>query len=236
MYHKVVGRRTLRSELGPLDKPIITVYSFYKDILRLITEGRMSVKHALMALIYQQPMHGYELSKVLPLTLGTERAVRPGQIASTLSRMESAGLIDHEIQAADAAPNRKVYHLTDEGTQALEDWYRTPDVREYQLGDTFYNKLVFSLIDAPVPPEQVITTQRRRLFQELHDVIELRNAADDDAELPLVLLLETVIAHLEADLRWLDLCEERLLDLKRYQPPDPEPQPRGRPRRSSQEE
>ena len=193
----------------------------------------MSVKHALMALLFQQATHGYKLGRMLPLTLGTEWVIQPGQIAGTLNRLEAAGLIEHEIQPADAAPDRKVYHLTEGGIQELERWYRTPKVRAYQLGDIFYSKFVFSLIDAPVPPEEVLIIQRRRLYQELHDVIELRNAANEETELPLILLLETAIMHLEADIRWIDMCEERLPELERFRPPKPQPLPRGRPHQKS---
>jgi len=195
----------------------------------------MSVKHALMALLYQHPVHGYELGKLLPLTLRTDQEVKAGQIASTLNRLETVGWVEHQIEEADAAPDRKVFHLTEEGIQELEAWYLTPEVREYQLADVFYNKFVFSLLGAPVSPEQVLTVQRRRLYQELHDMIELRNAADEQTELPLVLLLETVVGHLEADIRWIEMCEARLPELKRFHPPQPEPQPRGRPSHKSEE-
>ena len=48
----------------------------------------MSVKHTLLAMLYQHPMHGYELGKQLPLVLNAEWDVKPGQIASTLARLK----------------------------------------------------------------------------------------------------------------------------------------------------
>ena len=38
--------------------------------------------------------------------------------------------------------------------------------------------------------------------------------------------------HLEADLRWLDLIEARLDDIRRQPLPRPTPRPRGRPKKS----
>jgi hypothetical protein len=70
------------------------------------------------------------------------------------------------------------------------------------------------------------------LYNELHEVIRLREQVDADAELPLYLLLETVVVHLEADLRWIEMCDARLADLKKYKLPTPQPLPRGRPRQS----
>lgn len=195
-----------------------------------------AVKYTLLALLYDHPLHGYKLGKLLPLTLRTDFEVKASQIASTLNRLEAAGLVAHQINEAEAAPHRKVYQLTEKGIQELKAWYITPEERRYQLGDTFYHKFVFSLISAPVSPEQVLINQRRHLYQELHDVIDLRNKADEQNELPLILLLETVIGHLEADIRWIDMCEARLPELQQFRPPKPKPKPRGRPRKETLKE
>jgi DNA-binding PadR family transcriptional regulator len=189
----------------------------------------MSLKHQLLALLYNNPMHGYELGKQLNLALRTGADISAGQVSSTLNRLEKTGWIDFEIEPVDDAPDRKVYHLTNDGIHALEDWYLEPDIRDYHLNDTFYSKLVLSLIASPISPEKLLNNQRRQLYQELHDVIEMRNRADAQSELPLFLLLETVIVHLEADIRWIEMCEARLPDLKAFSPPAPKPQPRGRP-------
>jgi DNA-binding PadR family transcriptional regulator len=192
----------------------------------------MSVKHALLALLYRQPMHGYEMGRQLALTVNAEWEVKPGQIASTLLRLYEAGLVDYDIVPTDDAPDRKVYRLTEQGLAELRAWYLRPEVRDYRLGDTFYIKLVLSLSGGPVAAEQVLMEQRRALYRELHQATELRRKADPRAELPWVLLLESAIMHLEADLRWIEMVEARLPDLKRHTPPSPPPRPRGRPRRT----
>ncbi len=191
----------------------------------------MSVRNALLALLYQRPMHGYELGKQLRLTVNAEWDVKPGQIAATLARLHEASLVEFEVKETDDAPDRKVYFITEEGQEELRRWYLTPEVREYRLGDTFYVKLVLSLVGGPVDPEQVLTVQRRELFRQLHEATEMRARADPQAQLPWVMLLDSAIMHLEADLRWIDMCEARLPDLKHYTPPKPTPKRRGRPPR-----
>ncbi len=191
----------------------------------------MSVKHALLALLYHHPQHGYELGRQINAVVNTEWDVKLGQVASTLARLKDANLVDYEVEPTDDAPDRKVYFITDEGRRELESWYLTPEVREYRLGDAFYIKLVLSLLGGPVSPEQVLITQRRELFQQLHEVTELLRQADTRTQLPWVLLLESATMHLDADLRWIEMCEARLNDLKHYDPPQPTPKPRGRPRR-----
>jgi DNA-binding PadR family transcriptional regulator len=192
----------------------------------------MSVKHSLLALLYQHPMHGYELGKQLNLAVNADWDVKPGQIASTLVRLHESGLVAYEVVETSDAPDRKVYAITEAGIEELRTWYLTPEVREYRLGDTFYIKLVLSLIASPVSSEQVLMVQRRELYQQLHQVTELRRKADSRTQLPWTLLLDSAIMHLEADLRWIEMCEARLPDLKHYTPPKPEPKTRGRPRRN----
>jgi DNA-binding PadR family transcriptional regulator len=195
----------------------------------------MSVKFTLLALLFQQPMHGYELGKQLGLVVNAEWDVKPGQIASTLARLKDANLVDYEIEANDDAPDRKVYFITPEGQRELEEWYLSAEVRDYRLGDAFYIKLVLSLIGAPVGTDQILMTQRRELYRQLHEVTELIRQADPRTQLPWILLLESATMHLEADLRWIEMCEARLPDLKHYTPPRPVPKLRGRPRRKAAE-
>ena len=178
-------------------------------------------------------MHGYELGRQLAASVGVEWDVKPAQIAATLARMSDTNvpLVDFEIEPGDDAPDRKVYRLTEAGRAELEAWYARAEVREYRLGDAFYLKLVFSLRGGPVDPEQVLMVQRRELYQELHQATELRRHTDPRIDLPLALLLDSAIMHLEADIRWIEMVEARLPDLKQFKPPPPPPRPRGRPKR-----
>jgi len=192
----------------------------------------MSVKYTLLAMLYQRPMHGYELGKHFNTVINAEWDVKPGQIASTLARMNEAGLVEYEVEAIDDAPDRKVYSITDTGRDELEKWYLSPEVRDYRLGDAFYIKLVLSLLGGPVPPEHVLSAQRRELYQQLHQVTEMLRQPEARTQLPWVLLLESATMHLEADLRWIEMCEARLPDLKNFEPPKPPTKTRGRPRRN----
>jgi DNA-binding PadR family transcriptional regulator len=180
-------------------------------------------------------MHGYELGKQLSLSVSAEWDVKPGQIANTLTRLKEAGLVDFEVVETTDAPDRKVYALTAAGIEELRAWYLTPETRDYRLGDSFYIKFVLSLLGSPVTSEQVLMAQRRELYQQLHDVTDLRRNADPRHQLPWVLLLDSAIMHLEADLRWIEMCEARLPDLKQYTPPKPQPKARGRPRQKPHE-
>ena len=78
---------------------------------------------AILGLLLESPMHGYELRKRLTGLLGAFRAFSYGSLYPALRRMQTDGLI-----AEDAAPEgavlrraRRVYQLTDAGRQRFTE-------------------------------------------------------------------------------------------------------------------
>ena len=59
-------------------------------------------------------------------------------------------------------------------------------------------------------PMALIDAQRRDLLRRLHDVQRL--AQDPAADADAVLLLEGTALRLEADVRWLEACEQHWTD------------------------
>ena len=194
----------------------------------------MIVKHALLALLDHTPTYGYELHGLMEAALGDHWAINTGQIYSTLSRLERDGLVVRQPASGDEAAERTSYDLTQDGRAELEHWYREPLSRNYRLRDAFYAKLMLSLFFGPVPPADVLRIQRRELLSEMHELTRMRAEADPASELPWLLLLESAVMHLEADLRWLDMCEARLDELHHMPTPRHVSRPRGRPPRRSQ--
>jgi DNA-binding PadR family transcriptional regulator len=217
----------------------------------------MSVRNALLGLLAQRPRHGYDLRAAFEALVGGEDFwdVKPAQIYTTLSRLEEAGLIRQEQIEQDGGPEKHVYALTDAGQGELADWYANGVESEHHR-DEFYVKLMLSIAagiaaedntaadsvaahsvaensdrEAAVDPGRVIQAQRSQLYQELHDLTARRNKADPKSELAQIFLLDKTIMHLEADLRWLDMIESRLAEVKRQPMPEPEVRPRGRPKK-----
>ncbi|HLF01193.1 MAG TPA: PadR family transcriptional regulator, partial [Anaerolineales bacterium] len=69
------------------------------------------------------------------------------------------------------------------------------------------------------------------LYQDLHALTAQRLKIDPKIALAQVLLHDKAIMHLEADLRWLDMVEARIDEVKKQPLPEPEAKPRGRPRK-----
>ena len=157
--------------------------------------------------------------------------LKPAQIYTTVSRLESAGLIAEERVEQDAGPEKRIYALTPQGRQVLDEWLSSDIVQGHQR-DEIYAKLMISLVSGAADPFDVLKIQRTSLYRELHGITVQRIAADPANELAKILLLDKAAMHLEADLRWLDMTEARLDEIKRQPLPEPELKVRGRPRKS----
>jgi len=192
----------------------------------------MSVRHAVLGLLAQRPRHGYELRAAFQALVGGEENwdVKPAQIYTTLARLEQGGLVAKDSVEQDAGPEKQIYVLTPTGRKTLKEWFASGIEPEHQH-DEFFLKLMMGLVSGVADPYRLIQTQRAHLFQELHDITEHRSQADPSKELAKILLLDKAVMHLEADLRWLDMIEARLDEIRRQPLPEPESKPRGRPKK-----
>src|SRR5262245_14554327 len=192
----------------------------------------MSVRHAMLGLLAQRPRHGYELRAAFQALVGGEENwdVKPAQIYTTLMRLEQGGFVAEDSVEQDAGPEKRIYAITLAGHKTLNECFACGIEREHQQ-DEFFLKLMIGLVSGAAEPYRLIQTQRAHLFQQLHDITKQRSQADPSRELAQILLLDKAVMHLEADLRWLDMVEGRLDEIKHQPLPEPEAKPRGRPRK-----
>jgi DNA-binding PadR family transcriptional regulator len=192
----------------------------------------LSVRNALLGLLAQRPRHGYELRAAFEALAGGEDVweVKPAQIYSTLARLEEAGFVKQKGVDQGGGPEKRVYGLTADGKRELGHWFITGIEGEHEH-DEFFIKLMLSIASPGIDPYKVIQAQRSKIFQQLHDKTVSRNQANPRTELARIFLLDKVIMHLEADLKWLDLIEARLDEISKQPMPAPEAKGRGRPRK-----
>ena len=170
------------------------------------------MRHAILALLAGEPRHGYELKQAFEQTFGAAwPPLNIGQIYTTLSRLERDGLVAGRLVEQDNRPDKRVYDLTEAGQRELSLWLAAPTAGP-RLKDDFFTKLV--LLGLPgvngVDPAQLIARQRREYLQALRGLNDLATSEQAAGNDTAVLLIEGAILHAQADLRWLDLCEQRI--------------------------
>lgn len=167
------------------------------------------MKHAILALIDGGATYGYDLKQAFEERFG---AVWPplniGQIYATLQRLERDGLVRSEEVEQSGRPAKKVYALTTAGDQALREWVLAPS-QGPRVRDDFVMKLVLAQTTGLADPLALVDQQRFAYLQALRELGAVAASENGESTLATELLLAGATLHLEADLRWLDLCEER---------------------------
>ncbi|NMB93854.1 MAG: PadR family transcriptional regulator [Flexilinea flocculi] len=194
----------------------------------------MSVRYAILGLLAQHPSHGYELhAAILALAGGGQDwDLKPAQVYTTLNRLEKNGFVQKTEVQQDGGPERQIYAITANGKEELAEWFTNPSVGDHQRDD-FFLKLMTALISTDINPSWIIQKQRMHLLQELHRATAQRDQYNPKSEMAQILFQDKMIMHLEADIRWLEMIEVRLEEIKKQPFPEPDVRPRGRPKKNT---
>jgi DNA-binding PadR family transcriptional regulator len=168
------------------------------------------MRQHLLALLAKEPAHGYELKLALEQTFGASYpSPNIGQIYVTLKRLEADGLVCSEDVEQDSRPNKKVYELTLRGRDAVVAWIDEP--AEGARGrDDFFVKLALAPRAGLADQMELINRQRRLYYAQLRVLAELQGTTDS-RDVTARLAIEGQYLHLQADLQWLQRCQEELV-------------------------
>lgn len=133
---------------------------------------------ALLGLLHEAPMHGYELRKRLHDLLGAFRAFSYGSLYPTLRRLQRAGLIVEEGPEESALSwgrrARKVYRLTPEGKERFAELLSDTGPQTWD-DDAFGVHLAF-FSRTPADVRMRILEGRRRWVEERREGLRERLA------------------------------------------------------------
>lgn len=80
------------------------------------------VEPALLLLLRERPVHGYELLERLPEVAGEDARIDVGNLYRILRALEEEGIVASEWSADLPGPARRTYELTDAGSRLLDRW------------------------------------------------------------------------------------------------------------------
>jgi DNA-binding PadR family transcriptional regulator len=171
----------------------------------------MSVRQALLALLEQGPMYGYQLRSEFERRTGSTWPLNVGQVYTTLTRLERDGLVAED---GDDGEGHVVYRLTEPGRDEVAAWFTTPVERTQPPRDELAIKLALAVTVPGVDVGTVIQQQRSATMRALQDYTRLKRARTADlqepADMAWSLVLDSLVFGAEAEVRWLDHCEARL--------------------------
>ena len=86
----------------------------------------MSLDYAILGFLNYHPYSGYDLKKMLDMSVRHFWTADQSQIYRTLARLLEQGYLQMEKLEQDERPDKKIYHITPAGQTALKDWLAGP--------------------------------------------------------------------------------------------------------------
>jgi DNA-binding PadR family transcriptional regulator len=172
--------RSHHTETDPRHRLMREIFGPLREGYAAVRRGK--VRPLILAVLHEQPMHGYQVMQELEARTGGRWRPSAGTIYPTLQQLEDEGLV--QIEEADG---RKVYRLTDAGRAEADasplirhPWFDKRSAEE----SMDLRRLAVQLIGATVQAQRVGSAEAQRAARDI--LVDSRRRlyrvlADDDA-------------------------------------------------------
>ena len=182
---------------------------------------------AVLGLLHDSPMHGYELRKRLNAVLGAFRALSYGTLYPALKTLLAEGLIREAGQVEGPAPAlagkraRIVYELTAEGKERFQSLVRQPGPAAWEDGTFDVHFAFFARTDADTRL-QILEGRRTRLQERLDGVRQSMTRTRERLDSYTLELQRHGLESVEREVRWLTelIDTERASNMTHLEDPD----------------
>jgi DNA-binding PadR family transcriptional regulator len=165
------------------------------------------LEFAVLGLLHDSPLHGYELRKRLNSVLGTFRAFSYGSLYPALKKMVGEGLIvedaDADTSAGAGRRSRIVYRLTAEGKERFQDLVSETGPSAWEDDSFGVHLAFFGRTDADVRL-RILEGRRSRLEERLDALKTSLARARDRVDSYTLTLQEHGLDSVEREVRWLN--------------------------------
>jgi len=161
---------------------------------------------AILGLLLESPMHGYELRKRLCDMLGTLRTFSYGSLYPTLRRLLKAGLIVEEtppVTRTWGSRAKRVYKLTAEGKERFADMLADAGPQAYDDDGFGVHVAFFSRTPAEVRM-RILEGRRRRVEERREGLRSSMARAGEQIDRYTRELHRLGLEHSEREVRWLN--------------------------------
>ncbi len=166
----------------------------------------MSVSHALLGILARGPAHGYDLKSEHDERFPGAKPLAYGQVYATLARLERDGHVEIAETMQGAGPERTVYALTPAGRRTLDDWLEQVEPAGPYPADELVRKTITAL-HLGTDASGFLSRQRGQHMTRMRELVTAQSLT---VERGAQIALDHTIAHLDADLRWLETAAARV--------------------------
>ena len=164
------------------------------------------MREVLLQLLQETPRHGYQLKVEFEARTGGVWPLNVGQVYTTLERLARDGCVA-ELPAGDG-PHR-TFEITEEGRREVKDWLRASPLDTTPARDDLIMKVLVAVGRGDRDALDVIADQRSALMGALQ-LGRREQRSTDGEDVQRRLARDAVLTRMEADVQWLDRCEEQL--------------------------
>jgi DNA-binding PadR family transcriptional regulator len=165
---------------------------------------------AILGLLQEAPMHGYELRKELATKLGTLRAaISYGTLYPTLKRLHSAGWISETVPDTDTIPpltsrrGRVVYKITAEGKERFAELLAQAGPETYDDAGFGVHFAFFARTDRATRL-RILEGRRRRIEERREGLRDMVSRASGRIDAYTLELQRHGLEACEREVRWLE--------------------------------
>lgn len=112
--------------------------------------------YALLGLIAEKPMSGYDLRKIFSTTAMGSFSDSPGAIYPALARLEAIGMAIGVVEGSASLRKRRMFEITAIGLDALKAWLNQPVTRDDIVRGVGDLMLRFAFMDRTVGEERTV--------------------------------------------------------------------------------
>jgi DNA-binding PadR family transcriptional regulator len=171
----------------------------------------MVLRNLILGMLAIAPMTGYSLKKHFDASVNHFWAADKAQIYRTLRALVADGLASITVVPQAGYPDRHEHQITEAGRTSLEEWLRSPldpeETREPFLARLFFaGALGRDEVTMMLAKRRAQAQEMRRALVEQHERVGSGLPADLGV-LTRVATLRNGLAHVDAELAWLDDTE-----------------------------
>jgi DNA-binding PadR family transcriptional regulator len=171
-------------------------------------------EYAVLGLLADGPLSGYELHKRAERTIGYLWRPAKSKIYELLPRLSERGLVTSRHVPQERRPDKQVHRLTPLGRTALPEWLESYDLPKTVARNPLLLKLFFGAHGDPTALTELIAERRSRAAQQLEELRQIETGVDPERDLFPYLTLLHGIEDAESTVRW---CDTALAVLSRRQ-------------------
>lgn len=160
------------------------------------------IEMAVLGLLKQRAMHGYDLKKELAAQLGQFWQVSYGSLYPTLRRLENLGAVERLYPKGEVKRRKNIYRITSVGetmfAQAMDEYSSISDETRFRLKLAFFRYLN--------PDARVELLERRRAYltEKLAQIRAQLRAYRERIDAYTYRLMEHGVDTTTADIQWIE--------------------------------